>query len=219
MGISISKSLSDEMMIKLIGNDRPVILDIGAYDGKDSIRFARLFPDGHIFSFEPSPESFGKLIYNIEDYKNIHPQNIAISNKCGNSKLFYSNNHPQSSSLERPTGHIDIFKDVNWNRTIDIETLTLDWWHEVVCNSLPLDLIWCDVNGAQEKFIDGGRGTLRLATKLLYIEYSLLELYENDMSLYQLSGILPTGFELYDTYEVGSSYGNALFINKRLCND
>ena len=45
----------------LIGQDEPLILDVGANVGQSIEAFRSWFPDAHIHSFEPSPATFARL--------------------------------------------------------------------------------------------------------------------------------------------------------------
>jgi hypothetical protein len=60
--------------------------------------------------------------------------------------------------------------------------------------SLPVTLIWADVQGAEGQLIEGGKRTLS-QTRYLYTEYSNHELYSDQLSLKKLLAILP-GFKI-----------------------
>lgn len=55
-----------------------IILDIGANIGVVSVALANLYPEAHIFSFEPIQENYAILLRNVEQYKNVVPFNFGL---------------------------------------------------------------------------------------------------------------------------------------------
>jgi len=71
-----------------------IVLDVGANIGYYTLTFAKLVGDtGKVFSFEPELFNFNLLQKNIEinNYKNVVTENVAISNNVGTTKLYLSN--------------------------------------------------------------------------------------------------------------------------------
>ena len=61
-----NKNFSEESFYKkLIETERPVIIDIGAHTGESVDFFSKIFPNAEIFSVEPDPESYQKLVNNV----------------------------------------------------------------------------------------------------------------------------------------------------------
>src|SRR5438045_3440309 len=71
-------------------SDNPVIIEAGAYDGRETIRLARIWPNGVIHSFEPVPELFEKLEANTTHLANVHCHQLALSDSTGTAPLHIS---------------------------------------------------------------------------------------------------------------------------------
>lgn len=96
------KRTNDEVLVRdNIMTDRPeypfprtlkpkIVWDIGANIGVVSVRLANLYPEAHIFAFEPQRENYHILSKNISGYKNITAVQVALSNTDGEMKLYHS---------------------------------------------------------------------------------------------------------------------------------
>lgn len=72
-------------------NDGDVVLDLGANIGYFTLLFAQLVGDsGKVYSFEPEPRNFHYLTKNIElnNFKNVHAYQKAVSNQSNKDKLY-----------------------------------------------------------------------------------------------------------------------------------
>jgi precorrin-6B methylase 2 len=50
----------------------PVIVEAGAHVGRDTVRMARVWPEGRIHAFEPLPNVFDTLLRNTKGLSNVH---------------------------------------------------------------------------------------------------------------------------------------------------
>jgi FkbM family methyltransferase len=199
--------LSKQEIKDLIGIENPIILDVGAYDGKDGRELAMLFDNPKVWCFEP--------ITHIEPFKNGHIVRMAVCDINGRLKL-YTSEHMQSSSLRKPKAHLDIFLDVQFDvKPIEVDCVTLDVWSWINYEHDIIDFIWCDVNGSEGDFIKGARETLR-RTRFLYIEFSDKELYEGQVTKSKLIDMLPEYWQVIGTYNFKGNFGNVLLKNTTL---
>jgi hypothetical protein len=76
-----------------------------------------------------------------------------------------------------------------FDETIQIKTKKLDTWCREECITA-IDLVWADVQGAEEDLIRGGLNALS-RTHYVYTEYSDFELYEGQINLRQIGKLLP----------------------------
>src|SRR3989344_6803761 len=53
--------ISKTTIKELLGKEDPVILDIGANDGDDTVEFLQHFKKAKVYSFEPHPENIKKM--------------------------------------------------------------------------------------------------------------------------------------------------------------
>lgn len=83
--INSPSPIEDELKILFRQHAPLVIFEIGACEGEDSIKNARLFPNASIFSFEPLPENIELIHKNFMEYeiKNASYYNLALSSSDG----------------------------------------------------------------------------------------------------------------------------------------
>lgn len=225
----VARMSTDDIESRL-GHEPRLLVEIGANDGTDTLRFATAFPECQIVAFEPDPRAaakFESVMMRAGVYRDrVELVKAAISDEIGTTTMFMSAGEEgfhdpewdKSSSICQPTRHLVrspeiTFPDDEAHRQ-SVVTLTLDtWWgmwreDHPECDSI--DLIWCDPQGAQAKIIRGGRFALE-ATRWLYIEYYESPLYSGEPTLGEMQLMLPE-WELVATYE----NENALFRNKNL---
>jgi hypothetical protein len=98
---------------------------------------------------------------------------------------------------------------LQFKQQIKVKVTTLDSWEEH--QTLPLiDFIWADVQGAEGDLITGGSRTLS-KVKYLYTEYSNDEWYNGQVTLAQLSAMLP-GFKLIRRYAIDALFENSMLV-------
>jgi len=225
------KELSKEEIKSLINKENPIILDIGCYDGRDSIEFLRLFEKSTVHCFEADPRSFDLFVQIHEDVLNemddrIKLHRFAVCNVDGEIEFYQSDsetrrhydfqtNWSASSSIRKPKHHIDLFPDVSFKEeTIRVKATKLDTWYSENLKGSIIDFIWADVNGGEEDLVLGGVETLK-NTRYVYIEVSNTELYEGEARIHEFISHLPD-FEIVDFYNFGINFGNLLLKNKKL---
>lgn len=99
----------------LVINPGDIVFDIGAHMGSFSVYAAS--KGATVYSFEPSPANYEKLLANIalNGYEGkIVPHNVAVTNKVGKSKLFVSETDGGVNSLEESS-----------EGALEIETITI----------------------------------------------------------------------------------------------
>lgn len=203
---------------ELLQTDSPVILDIGANDGETTADFLRQFPGARIAAFEPDPRAIRKFKARINDSR-VRLYETAIGAVDGRAEFHVSSGVPpwattnpkieerhypegwdQSGSLRAPKNHGQFWPWVKFENTITISVMRLDSWVVGYFEgpSLPIDLIWADVQGAEGDLIAGGQWTLK-RTKFFWTEYSDSEWYEGQPPLRELAAMLPD-FEIIRTF-------------------
>lgn len=217
--------LSKQAILSLITSENPIILDVGMYDGEDSREMAELMPNAMIYGFECDPRSIS-LYKSFKNPDNIILNEVAIGSKNGLVDLFMSDSETRrhytnqdswsaSSSLRRPKEHLNIWKDVQYEKSIKVECMSLDNWYEKTILGKVIDFIWADVNGAEYDLVLGAQKTLNESTKYLYIEFSEKELFAGQAKKEKTMELLPN-FQLVGIYNHSENYYNALLKNTTL---
>jgi FkbM family methyltransferase len=155
------------------GIEPELILDVGAYDCGDSIRFARAFPNARIYSFEGCPGRNALIKTYIDEYPQIIHNPYAVSDKVGEIEWFSSacrndvtpeDYGAQGSILK----HTDLYRS-NYGfihqakEPVKVQCITLSHMFA----RANVDLAHIDVEGA-EIYVIRGFGELR--PKLVYVE-------------------------------------------------
>ena len=90
-----------------------IFMDVGTYDGKDSLEFSQLFPDSVVYSFEADTRSVEVFKEVVGKTKNIKLIQTALSNVDGNIEWYASKSDTRrhydfqddwsaSSSIKKP---------------------------------------------------------------------------------------------------------------------
>jgi len=196
---------------KLLNKENPIIFEIGANDGTDTMRLAEMFENPKIHCFEPDPFTFEKLNQHISHLnKNIITNCCALSNYTGEANFYIADN-TYSSSLKKPVEHLSVYSFVKFQENKIVKVDTLDNYaktHKInYC-----DFVWMDVQGAEDLVIEGGKEFFK-RTKYLYTEFSNKELYERAPNKFKILELLP-GFEILEVIREWDADGDVLLINK-----
>ncbi len=187
-------ALSQRELARRIGKPDPVILEIGAHYGTDTLEFLETFPGAQIYCFEPDPDVATRWRETVKDPR-AKLFELAISAQdgettfCRSQLATGSEGGDASGSIRKPTGVIERFPEIKFNAEITVPTRTLDSW----CAEAGIDhvdFIWADVQGAEADLIAGGRATLD-KTRYFYTEYGKHVLYEGKLDCDQIAELLP----------------------------
>jgi FkbM family methyltransferase len=170
---------------------RPMIFDIGACEGEDSIRLSRAFPRATIHAFEPVPRNVEKIRANFARYASHlnDPHAVALGDFDGVAPLHLSSGHPEgipqepswdfgnkSSSLLPPSPLMGIHHP--WLRfesrlTVRVERMETFCRREQISG---VDFLYLDVQGAELQVLKGA-GTVLQSVRAVWLEVEAVELY------------------------------------------
>lgn len=105
--------------------DRAVVIDIGANIGAFSVVAAHSAKNVKVFSYEPTPETFSRLVKNVDlngFNQQIRAFNLAIAGTAGERKLFL---HPEISGANTIAPYREDLAFVNAGSTITVSAITL----------------------------------------------------------------------------------------------
>lgn len=195
----------------LLNRQDPIILDIGTNNGGHTRAFFDLFPYGLIHAFEPDPRCIAKFKANLSGYPRAKLHEIAIGAFDGTAEFYASGGQnlavgytmpegwDMSGSLRKPKEHLTVNPGITFDNKYPVQVVTLDTWFK--SSGLDrIDFIWADVQGAEGDLIEGGKETFAKHVKYFYTEYSDSELYENQLNLAQILGLLPN-FSIVTQFE------------------
>lgn len=181
------------------------ILDAGASHGRLSRRFLRMFPDAHVFAFEPQSLYRQTLERFAEEDPRFHPQFSALSDTVGAADLKVTRS-PGTTSLFVPEQRMRTLypKETVATGVEKVEVTTIDDW--TMHNGDPaVQLMKFDIQGGELKAMQGASRVLQTSTLLVYTEIFFNPLYEGGSIYSEIDLCLREyGFMLYNIFKPAS---------------
>src|SRR5258705_5382720 len=142
-----------------------IVVDIGAFDGAESLRMREFLPSAEIIAFEANPENYEEFKSNPFERQGIHYLHAAISSEVGEVKIYVpkwaSKQHTENrvyrgigSTLKRATDQDDAA-----NVIYSVPSITLDSYfaaNRTGSDEEPTFALWIDVEGAAFDVLRGG---------------------------------------------------------------
>jgi FkbM family methyltransferase len=205
-------------LVKKYISGNPVIVEVGAFKGHDTIRMAQQFPTASIHAFEPVPELYDALVNATTSYAQIKTYRAAVSNHDGIAPLYIAHKSTgattQASSLQKPKERLMV-SPIKFPTIIDVPTITLNTWAQQTGID-HIDLLWLDTQGHEMIILETIKETLLPRTRMIYTEVAFIEAYENQMHTDQIiTWLAKAGFTaIAQDFENPPTwfFGNILFI-------
>lgn len=195
--------------------ENPIVVEAGAYDGKDSCEMAYLWPQAMIYAFEPVPHVFIRLASNVHHYKNIVCIEKALSDKTGFDYMFISQGGDYSSSLLEPLEHLEHFPHITFQHKTRVATITLDTWADEM-NIDHIDFLWFDLQGMEPLVLKASPKIFK-TIKVISTEVSYSDLYKNAPLYPEFKAWMEeNGFIVIKEIKHHSTFGDVLFVRKEL---
>lgn len=195
----------------------PIIVEAGAFDGKDTGRFISKWPTCTVFAFEPIPHLCQQLVDRFACDSRVSVVERALVGDQRTSVLMYTfkldNMQNGSSSVLRPTSHISRAPSIDLSDQVEVPAITLEAWG----NDVGLewcDLLWLDLQGSELEVLQGSLDFLS-RTRAIHIEVSDEPMYDGAPTSNQIRSFLQkNGFVCIARRQLGI-YGNELYLNPR----
>ncbi len=196
----------------------PIIVEAGAYDGRDTKKMVEQWPQCTVHAFEPLPEIYERLEQNTSHLSQVHRYPVALSDHNGIA-LFYVSERPSKPGVASQAGSLHAPKErlerspLLFPRTAEVATITLDTWANE--NAIQdIDLLWLDTQGHELAILQAAPNMVK-NTKVVLAEVSFIDSYEA-MPKYEevVAWMTAHGFEHVgrDFEDMTKSFfGNALF--------
>jgi FkbM family methyltransferase len=196
-----------------------VIFDVGASDGRTSVHYHELFPEATIYTFEPNPSSYKKLLTNCADKPYIIPLNYAVSDKIGEETFSITALEDASSLLEPNTTGSEFDRYHTKKTEIYVKTITID----EICKKYSIDkidILKLDTQGAELMALKGaGEGIKRKGIQLIYSECQFIKLYKNAALFFEINNFLDQNdYGLFNLYNFSYNqkgqlaWGDCIFL-------
>lgn len=172
-----------------------VVYDIGANRGDFCSLLARFPNVSTVYCFEPLPDVFQELTQNTKNLNNIKCFQAALGERSGIGRMHANDFNPSSSILPMDSLHMEEFPQSRNSHEIEVRVVRLD---DTVreFKLLPPDFIKIDVQGFEDRVINGGREIIRKA-RFCMLELSLVSLYEKSSLITDINSLMRSlGFGL-----------------------
>ncbi len=186
----------------IIGNSRPVFLDVGANAGQTIDLLRSVFGESTIHAFEPSTKIFDLLSRRHAQSKGVHLYHCALGNAL-TSKEFVNYKDPfLSSFLEMDSSEENRFRTADVEAREIVEVKTVDWF--LSQNHIDaVDLLKIDTQGFDLEVLRGASESLKMGViRNVLIEINFVRMYEGQGAAAEICDfLLKHDFHLIDYYE------------------
>lgn len=180
-GINFMKSSFRKEWIDTYIKDVKTIIDIGALDGGDSLRFNSWYKDANVYSIEGSPNNFNVINRKIGNRNNLKFYNYVISEKNEivdfHLKTFIDFEHDGQMHMGSIYKYKDIqkFEHLSSEDSIKVESITFDRFCEMN-NIESVDVIHVDIEGASYNLV---LGMNKFLPKVVFLEKEGIEFFSD----------------------------------------
>ena len=130
------------------------IIDAGANEGQFAVAVAKLFPEATVYSFEPDPDTFTRLVRNVRAFSRVRPHLLALGDKR-QQMPFYVDANTQVSSLLRPSEkRLRAFPNTRTEKVLTVNVDTLSEFFATNELARPI-LLKLDVQGYEHLVLEG----------------------------------------------------------------
>jgi FkbM family methyltransferase len=200
-----------------------VIVEVGARDCRETVYFAKEFPSARIYAFECNEQTLPLCREAVREFPAITLVEKAASDIDGKITFFpidtektktpHADGNPGASSLFRASGKYTTEQYVQRETTVD--SVRLDSFLNGAGVS-KIDALWMDAQGSEKKVLEGLGIRLR-DVDFIHTEVEFREIYAGQPLFWELLRFLrERGFSLHSFTSFDRSFGDALFVSRRL---
>lgn len=199
--------------------ENPTVFEVGAFDGSDSVKFAKLWPNGVIVSFEAHPERFAQYKEKALNFSNMHGYNLAVNTYNGTAEFFLcwgtNGTDPSFEGASSLLPASESMKIHYMGPTITVPCVVLDdWCEENKINAF--DFMWLDLEGFELQFLKSSPRILS-TTKVIYSETNFYEFRQGTSQYADLRSFLESqGFKMVAHWYNEGLQGDAVFVRTEL---
>jgi FkbM family methyltransferase len=216
----IDRSVDRLEVVSFFLPENPIVFEVGASDGNESVLMAKIWPQGKIISFEANPNAFAKYQNNTRGLSNTVGYNLAVNTYKGTADFYlcwgYGGNNPIFE------GASSLLKASKWKEAdyegpvIQVPCVIFDDW----CQENKVDLIdfmWLDLEGFELPFLKSSPNILK-TVQVIYSETNFKNFREGMTQFPELHRFLiDQGFSMVAHWYLEGYQGDALFVrNEKL---
>jgi len=192
--------------------ENPNILEAGARYGLDTVRFARNWPKGHIFAFEPVKVFYDRMINSVQrgKFTNVSTFNFGLFSKTGLQSFYYAEKCGGASSFLPDNGVCDY-----GDKMMILPCRRADEW-AAEHNVTRIDFMWLDMEGAEIYMLKAAKNLLA-TTKVILTEINFREFRTGSTTFDELKSYLESqGFTLHKIWGSATWQATGMFVKSDL---
>jgi FkbM family methyltransferase len=189
-------------LLQASGKTAQHIIDGGAFEGEITARYLTVFPDAHVWAFEPTPKQVERLRARFAGEPRVTIIPAALAAEAGYARLAL-NDSPATNSLLPLDTTAGAYLDypVHTDGAVDVEVETLDSF----CLKQGLEglsVVKLDVQGTEQQVISGASQLLADSRiDLFFTEVNFVYVYEHQTRIWDLIKSLDQHrYQLFDLY-------------------
>jgi FkbM family methyltransferase len=199
------------------------VVEVGARDCRETVQFAKEFPQARIYAFECNEETLSLCRKAVEEFPAVTLVEKAVSDTDGKISFFpidtektqtpHADGNPGASSIFRASGKYKAERYVQ--REIRVESTRLDSFLKSF-NIPRIDVLWMDAQGSERKILEGLGDHIR-DVKFIHTEVEFEEIYTGQPLFWEMVHFLKRhGFSLFKFTSFSKSFGDGIFIHQSL---
>jgi len=203
----------------------PIIVEAGAYHGKETSIMATFWPKGHVHAFEPVHELYEIVKNTTHHLSNVSTYPLALGDRLEkrlmhlSTETFDREHISMSSSLYPPKEHL-IYSATLFEGHETVDVITLDIWAKKYGIS-KIDMLWLDMQGYELPALKAALNILKtvsvILTEVEFAEgYEGQPLYREVKEWLESQGFVLIGGNFSFPKHPRQWFGDALFVRKEL---
>ena len=191
-----------------------VILDIGAGEGQDALRFRVFYPDAKVYCFEPIGANYRNLANNAATLHYLALR-LALGETNGDVEMFVTA-YPQSSSCLRPAlgGPLAEYLKVARREFVPCRRLD-DWLEENKIGPEDVGIVKLDTQGTELAILRGAPDLLK-AKPIIILEVMYAKFYEGQPTQEEIEAFMSdAGYRLecaYPSETMPELWNDSIFV-------
>ncbi|MBK7377410.1 MAG: FkbM family methyltransferase [Ignavibacteriales bacterium] len=184
--------------------EKLLLIDVGANTGQTIDFFYNTFPYSKIYSFEPTPELYQKLITTYKSRNDLKITNSALGSETSKAN-FYTTKFSPTNSLLKPNLVLyekynpEINNVLSKQHIIKVPVIRFDEWYKGNIKDQIIDIFKTDTQGYDYNVLEGAGSILSEKVKTIIVEVQYQKFYQNAEPFYKTIELLYTaGFKIYN---------------------
>jgi FkbM family methyltransferase len=199
----------------------PIVVEIGGYEGTNTVNLSNAYSYGTIIVFEPNPRAFNELAAKAKGHANIKAYNLAVNVHNGTTKFYLDHGKSGNDLSNEQFSSILKYRNAAYNPSsaveINVPCVVLDEWFK--SNGIDhIDFLQIDVEGFELPILMASPEIIKTA-RVICTKTHLNSTRMNETKFADLKRFLnQMGFEMLAHWYLEGLQGEATFLRTEIFN-